>query len=235
MPVRGGSLVRMTALTLLWGSGFFWIAIALRGFSPVQIVLARLALGAVVLVIIARIQRVALPSGRRTWWHLTVAALFANAVPYVLFAVAEQHVTSSAAGILNCTTPLWALVIAFATGHERRISRTKVAGFVIGMAGTLLIFSPWHAGGQIASPGGLACLAASASYGLSYVYMDRYLARRGIPPLALSAGQLLVSTALLAAVTPIDGLQPIHWRWDATFALLVLGALGTGVAYVLNY
>jgi drug/metabolite transporter (DMT)-like permease len=235
MPIRGGSLARMTALTLLWGSGFFWIAIALRGFSPVQIVLVRLALGAVVLIVIARVRRIALPSGRRTWLHLTIAALFANAIPYTLFAIAEQHVTSSAAGVLNATTPLWTLVIAFATGHERRISPLKVAGFVIGMAGTLLIFSPWHSGSQIASLGGLACLAASASYGISYVYMDHYLAHRGIPPLALSAGQLIMATAMLAVVTPFAGLQAIRWRWDAVLALVILGALGTGIAYVLNY
>ena len=80
-----------------------------------------------------------------------------------LFAVAEQHVTSSAAGVLNATTPLWTLVIAFATGHERRISAFKAAGFVIGMAGTLLIFSPWRSGGQIASAGGLAASASTGS------------------------------------------------------------------------
>jgi drug/metabolite transporter (DMT)-like permease len=142
MPIRGASLARLTALALLWGSGFFWIVIALRGFSPVQIVLIRLALGAAVLVLIARARHIPLPTGRRTWLHLTIAALFANAIPYTLFAVAEQHVTSSAAGVLNATTPLWTLAIAFATGHERRISRAKTAGFVIGMAGTLLIFSP---------------------------------------------------------------------------------------------
>jgi threonine/homoserine efflux transporter RhtA len=82
---------------------------------------------------------------------------------------------------------------------------------------------------------GLACLAASASYGVSYVYMDRYLARRGIPPLVLSAGQLIAATIELAIVLPFAGLQAVHWRWDAIAALAVLGALGTGIAYVLNY
>jgi drug/metabolite transporter (DMT)-like permease len=151
-----------------------------------------------------------------------------------LFAVAEQHVTSSAAGVLNATTPLWTLVIAFATGHERRISAFKAAGFVIGMAGTLLIFSPWRSGGQIASAGGLACLAASASYGVSYVYMDRFLARRH-PAAGPVRGQLIMAAALLAIVTPFDGLQQVHLRWDAVLALLVLGAFGTGIAYILNY
>jgi drug/metabolite transporter (DMT)-like permease len=235
VSIRGSSLVRLAALSLLWGSGFFWIVIALRSFSPVQIVLIRLALGAAVLVLIARARHIPLPSGRRTWLHLTIAALFANAIPYTLFAVAEQHVTSSAAGVLNATTPLWTLALAYVSGHERRISASKVAGFVVGMAGTLLIFSPWHSGSQIASFGGLACIAASASYGVSYVYMDRFLARQGIAPVALSAGQLIMASVLLAVVTPFDGLQAIHWRWDAVLALVILGVLGTGIAYILNY
>ena len=98
-----------------------------------------------------------------------------------------------------------------------------------------MIFSPWETGSQIASLGGLACLGAAASYGVSYVYMDRYLARRGIPPLVLSASQLTAATVLLAIVFPFAGLQPVHLRWDAIAALAVLGILGTGIAYVLNY
>jgi len=85
----------------------------------------------------------------------------------------------------------------------------KLIGFIVGLAGTLLIFSPWESGSQIASVGGLACLGASASYGVSYVYMDRYLARRGIPPLVLSAGQLIAATIEMAIVLPFAGLQAV--------------------------
>ncbi len=235
MAIGRGSLARLALLALLWGSSFLWIAIALRGFSPVQIVLIRLALGAVVLVIIVYARGLRLPTNRLVWLHLTVAALFANAIPYTLFAIGEQHVSSSVAGVLNATTPLWTLVISFATGHERRISAAKTAGFIVGLVGTLVIFSPWQSGSQIASVGGLVCLGASASYGVSYVYMDSFLARRGIPPLILSAGQLIAATVLLAVVLPFAGLQPVHLRWDAIAALAVLGIFGTGIAYILNY
>ena len=174
MAIGRGSLARLILLALLWGSSFLWIAIALRSFSPVQIVLIRLVLGALVLLAIVYARGLRLPTSGRVWLHLTVAALFANAIPYTLFAIGEQHVSSSVAGVLNATTPLWTLVIAFATGHERRISAPKLIGFILGLAGTLVIFSPWETGSQIASLGGLACLGAAASYGVSYVYMDRY-------------------------------------------------------------
>ncbi|MGA3563346.1 EamA family transporter [Melissospora conviva] len=100
---------------------------------------------------------------------------------------------------------------------------------------TRVIFSLWESAAEIASWGGLACLAASASYGLSYVYMGRYLTGRGISPVVLSASQLDAATVLLALAMPFAGLDAPEWRWDAVGSLLVLGALGTGIAYVLNY
>ena len=67
------------------------------GFSPVEVTLARLALGAAVLFAIMLARREAVPRSWRLWVHIVVAALFANAVPYLL-AVAEQTVNSSTAG-----------------------------------------------------------------------------------------------------------------------------------------
>ncbi|MDH2429768.1 DMT family transporter [Sphaerisporangium sp. TRM90804] len=234
--MRKGSTLRLTALALLWGSSFLWIAIALWAMSPAQIVLVRLALGALVLLAVTRIRHLKLPKDRGVWFHLTVAALFANVIPYLLFAVAEQHVSSSVAGVLNATTPIWTVAVAFAVGTDRRLSRLQLAGLIIGFAGTLMIFSPWESGSQITSWGGLAALGAAASYGISYVYMNHYLIGRGIEPLVLSASQLLAATGLVAVAAPfIGGLDALHPRWDAFLAAAVLGVLGTGVAYVLNY
>jgi len=83
--------------------------------------------------------------------------------------------------------------------------------------------------------GVLACLAASASYGLSYIYMGRYLTNRNLPPLVLSAGQLIAASGLLALALPFGGSVTTNWRPEAVGALLALGVLGTGLAYVLNY
>ncbi|WP_155374363.1 DMT family transporter [Catellatospora vulcania] len=70
---------------------------------------------------------------------------------------------------------------------------------------------------------------------VSYVFMGRFLTGRGIAPLMLSAGQLGAATVLLALALPVFGRQEITWRADAVVSVAVLGALGTGVAYVLNY
>ena len=137
------ALPRIGLLALIWGSAFLWIKLADRGFSPVEVTLARLALGAAVLVAVVIARREKIPRSAQLWAHITVAALFANAVPYLLFAVAEQHVDSSTAGIINATTPLWTVVLALAVRHQKTVTCWQAAGLIIGFIGAVLIFTPW--------------------------------------------------------------------------------------------
>ncbi len=219
----------------MWGSSFLWIKIALRGFPPAQITVVRLAIGAAVLVVWLRSGGGRLPRGFRLWAHLAVAACVANVLPYLLFAFGEQQVDSSVAGILNATTPIWTALLAVLAGQERVPTRTKAAGLGLGIAGTLLIFTPWQHGSQFWTAGAAACLAAAISYAISYVYMARYLAPRRLSALELSASQLLAATAISAVLTPLlGGWQTPEFDGYAVAALLVL-SLSTGVAYVLNY
>jgi drug/metabolite transporter (DMT)-like permease len=230
-----GSVARLALLALLWGSGFLWIKLSLRGFTPVQIVLVRLILGSLVLIPLAFARGLSFPRGRAVWAHLFVAALVACAIPYTLFGIAEQTIGSNVAGVLNATTPLWTVLVAFLAGTDRTVTVRRGVGLALGFAGTVLIFTPWESAGEIASWGGLACLGASASYGVSYVYMGRYLTNRGIPSIVLSASQLAAGALLTALALPFSGLVAPTWRWDAVASLIILGMLGTGVAYVLNY
>jgi drug/metabolite transporter (DMT)-like permease len=230
-----GGVVRVALLALFWGSNFLWIKVAVEGLSPVQLTLVRLALGAAVLVAIVGARRLRLPRGRATWRHLTVAALFGNALPYWLFAVGEQTVSSSLAGALNATTPLWTLALALVLRTERQLSATRIAGILLGFAGALTILAPWDAGATGSVLGAAACLAAAASYGLVFVYMERRLIGRGLPPLVLSAGQLTASTGLLLLATPVAGLQPPRLTPTVVWAAVLLGVVGTGGAYLLNY
>jgi drug/metabolite transporter (DMT)-like permease len=169
------------------------------------------------------------------WAHIAVAALFANAVPYLLFAVAEQTVDSSTAGIINATTPLWTVVLALAVRHQKTVTGWQAAGLIVGFAGAVLIFTPWHTAGGLFSAGGLECLAASVSYAVSYIYMDRFLARRGIGPVVLSACQLSAAAVMLAITLAMTGAPTPHVTAENVAAIAVLGIIGTGLAYVLNY
>jgi drug/metabolite transporter (DMT)-like permease len=164
-----------------------------------------------------------------------VAALIANVLPYGLFAFAEQTVPSSLAGALNATTPLWTAIIAYAVGTDRPMTTGRIIGLGLGLLGALVVLSPWNVRQLTDARGLFACVAAAASYGLSYVYQSRYLANRGLSSLVLAAAQLTAATGLLAVTLPFTGRQPIHLTSAGLTAILVLGTLGTGLAYVINF
>jgi drug/metabolite transporter (DMT)-like permease len=227
------SWVRFVILALVWGSSFLWIKIALGALSPLQLSLARLALGAATLLVLCIATRTTLPRDRRTWLRIGLPALLGNAIPFTLFGVGEQTVSSGVAGVLNATTPLWALLIALAIRSERRPGWLRLTGLLLGFAGTLVIFAPWQESG-LASWGALACLVAALSYAISYTYIGRYLVGT-ISPIAMSGAQLSLATGLTALGLPLGGLDAIHLTGAMPLiAVAVLGIVGTGIAFVLN-
>ena len=228
------SLFRLLSLALIWGSSFLWIKLGLDALSPGQMVFARVALGALVLGAIALIRRTALPRGGRMWGHLVVYVFFANVLPFTLFAIGEQTVDSGLTGVINSTTPLWAVPCTLLFGGVRRISLNTILGLVVGFAGVLLIFSPWQATG-INLGGAAICLVAAASYGVGVVYAGRFLANKGVAPGGLAAAQMLAATVMAALVLPFDGLQPIRWDGPALLAVVVLGVFGTGFAFLIQH
>jgi len=230
------SLLRVGALGLIWGSNFLWIKVSLRGFSPIEVVFVRMVLAALFLIAFQLGRGKGLPGGFRLWAHLFLAAALANVFPYFLFAIGEQSVDSSTGGMLNATTPIWTVLLALVVRQERRLNLFKAVGLGLGFLGTLLIFAPWQLGSQIMSMGGLYCLLASISFAVSYVYMARFLAGRGLTPLELSASQLVAATVLSACAVPLFGWHPPAWQQlDALIAVAILGVVGTGVAYVITY
>ncbi|UVS82074.1 putative inner membrane transporter YedA [Actinokineospora sp. UTMC 2448] len=228
-----GTLIRMGLLALMWGSSFLWIEIALTGLSPVQISVARCVLGALVLVGLCYAAGKRLPRDWRAWGHMTLAAVFANALPFTLFAVGQQTVDSGVAGVINATTPLWQLVIGLMLGTDRGMGGIRLLGLLLGFGGTLLIFAPWNAG--LMGWGALVILAAAISYAVAYAYIDHTMKGRGVAPIAMSATQLVSATWLVALALPVGGLQPVSLTWQVILAIAVLGVFGTGFAFALFY
>ncbi|MEV7021917.1 DMT family transporter [Kitasatospora sp. NPDC093558] len=225
----------MAVLALFWGSAFLWIRLALQhGFAPIQITVLRAALGAAVLLVLARSARQRLPRGGAVWRRLAVAAFFCNALPFFLTAYGERSVGSGLAGVLHATTPLWSLLIGLALGTDRLRDPLRLGGLLLGFAGVLLIFSPWRESGGLSGPGALALLGAAASYAIAFAYMARALASTGVAPLALSAAQLTAAAGLGVLALPVAGVRsdvdPI-----GIAAVTVLGIVGTGLTFHLNY
>jgi drug/metabolite transporter (DMT)-like permease len=225
---------RLFLLAFIWGWSFLFIKVAGEGLTPTTVAWARIALGAAVLYLALRRQGGAVPTDRTMIRHFAVAALVGNIVPFTLLAWGEQHVTSALTAVLNASTPLFTALFAAAALHER-LRGIQIAGLFVGAVGVSVAAgvgaSDLH-GSSLA--GGLASVAAGACYGAAFVYMRRHLV--AIPPLVASTGQLALGALMLfpvAAVTSVSG--GVDLTPSRVASVVLLGVLGTGVAYVLNY
>ena len=230
------SLARFVLLAMIWGSSFLLMKFAVQGVAPTQLVLGRLVAGTLVLLLIVAIKRERLPRDPAIWGHLALMGIVANIIPFFLFAWGEQRVTSGMAGILNGTTPLFTLGMVVAVLPQERMSPQRLAGFLLGFVGVVIVVGPWNSdGGVNAVSGQLACLAAAACYGVAIVYTKRFLANRGLAPLSLSAAQLLLATVMLGVTAPFTATKPMELTPLVVGSVVVLGAVGTGLAYLLYY
>ena len=216
----------LASVALIWGASFFFIDIALRSFAPGVIAMGRVGLGALTLALVpgARV-----PIERTDRMRIAVLGVVWMGIPLLLFPIAQQWIDSSVAGMLNAAVPLaaatWASLLL-----RRLPGRNQAIGLVLGFAGIEAISLP-ELGGARASPLGIGLvLLAIVLYGLSSNLAVPLQQKYGALPVLLRA--LLVA---LAVLTPfgITGALESTWSAGAAMAMLPLGMLGTGVAYVL--
>ncbi|WP_432180800.1 DMT family transporter [Streptomyces sp. NBC_00063] len=227
--------VRFGALSLIWGFSFLLIKVGTDGYAPFQVTLGRLAFGTAVLAVAMAVKRERLPRGLRTWGHIAVAALLLNSLPFSLFAFSEQTIPSTLAGICNATSPLWGMALSLVALSEDRPTRRRVAGLGIGFLGVLTVLGVWQGFHGLDLAGTAMALLASLSYPVGWIYLRRTLAGTGHSNLSLSGAQLLMATVQLAVVTPVFTTLPAHLPVVPLLAIVALGALGTGLAFLIQY
>ena len=227
--------LRFGALSLIWGFSFLLIKVGTHGYAPFQVTFGRLLFGTAVLAAAMTVKRERLPRGARTWAHLAVAAFLLNALPFSLFAYAELTIPSTLAGICNATSPLWGMVLSLVALSEDRPNRVRVAGLGLGFLGVLTVLGAWQGFSGLDAKGTSMALLASLSYAIGWIYVRRTLAGTGASHLSLTGAQLLLATLQLAAVTPLFTSAPAHFPLTPLLAIAALGALGTGLAVLLQY
>ncbi|MET7452901.1 DMT family transporter [Streptomyces sp. NPDC005574] len=227
--------VRFGVLALIWGFSFLLIKVGTGTYAPFQVTLGRLVFGTAVLAVVMVAKRERLPRGVRTWGHLAVAAFFLNALPFSLFAYAELTIPSTLAGICNASSPLWGMVLSLVALSEDRPTRARVAGLGLGFLGVLTVLGAWQGFQGLDATGTAMALLASLSYPVGWIYVRRTLAGTGHSHLSLTGAQLLLATLQLAAVTPLFTSLPTHFPVLPLLAVAALGALGTGLAMLLQY
>lgn len=212
------------AVALTWGASFLFIDIGLDAFSPYVIAFGRIALGAVALSLV--------PAARATidrsdWPRIVLLSVIWMAVPLTLFPLAEQHVNSALAGMLNGGMPILTAVVATALGL-RRPGRVQIVGLAIGFVGVVLISADSFAVGGDEAFGVVLILCALVCYAFSANLAVPLQQRYGGPALMLRVEAV---GAVLTAPAAAWGLRSSHFEWGPFLAVATLGILGTGVAF----
>jgi len=233
--MRKSWLPAYLALGLVWGCSFIFIKLGLEFLTPFGVAFGRCALGAITLLIVVKLKKIDLPKDKSTWRKLWVVAMLLNVVPGILFAYAEVHVTSVLAGIINATTPLATLIVMLIAFREEKLKSEQVYGLLLGAIGVLVVLGIWQGIGDNQLTGVIALLIAVTCYGISFPYSNRNIIPLGLKPEAAATTQLVMAAITLLPFYLYDGISQDYYRPATFFAMLALGILGSGFAYIWNF
>jgi len=226
-------LALLLLLSAIWGASFLFIKIGVSEMGPLTFATLRVLIGSVVLLLISRLRRERLPTDPKLWLRFAIMGTFNALVPFATIAWGTQYIPSGLSAILNATMPLFTFILAAAWGNER-LSLHRVCGLLIGFAGIIVLTWPQLRGGLQASLWGeLAVIVGSLSYAIAAVYARRSLA--GQSPIIASLGQVSMGFLLFIPFSLLEKPWTFNPSIRAILALLALGVLGTGVAYIIYY
>jgi drug/metabolite transporter (DMT)-like permease len=233
--MRKSWLPAYIALGVVWGCSFIFIKLGLEFLTPFGVAFIRCALGAITLLIVVKIKKIKLPSDKSTWRKLWILAMLLNVIPGILFAYAEVYVTSVLAGIINATTPLATLIVMLIAFREERLKVEQIIGLIIGAIGVMVVLGIWQGVGENQLTGVIALLIAVTCYGISFPYTVRNIIPLGLKPEAAATTQLVMAAITLLPFYLYDGISQDNYRPASLLAMLALGILGSGVAYIWNF
>jgi drug/metabolite transporter (DMT)-like permease len=225
----------LIALSLLWGGSFFFGKIAVAELPPLTVAFGRVAIAAAILIVLAHATGIALPATLAAWRPFAIMGLLNNAIPFVLILWGQTRIPSGLAAILNATTPLFTVLVAHAATRDERLTPSRLVGVTIGLGGVVVMIGPdllRDLGSNVAAQG--TCLLAAISYAFAGIYGRRF---RGEPALRVAAGQLAMSSLMLA---PLALLLDRPWTLTppsvaAWAALMGTAILSTALGYLIYF
>lgn len=223
-------------LSLIWGSSFTLIKMAIPSVPPFTMVAARVTLAAGLLLLIAAAQGHALPRQTSVWAAFFVQGVLQSALPFTLISWGEAHITSGLAGVLNATPPMFVLAIAMTTGRGRQaISGRKIAGVALGLAGVALTvgIEALSGIGTAAPLAQAAVLGASLCYALAPLWGQRF---KKLPAIVTAAGAMSCAAILML---PAAAILERPWMLapppPAIAAVVALAIVCTALAMVIYF
>jgi drug/metabolite transporter (DMT)-like permease len=225
------SWLMLLALAAIWGASYMFIKIAVRDLSPAMVAWSRIALAAIVLVGLAASQGV-LGEMRGRAPMLALLAAVQIAGPFLLISAGEVEISSSLAGILVTSTPLFTALLAIWVDHEERSQGLRLGGVLLGVVGVAVLLGVDLSGSGNELLGGLAVVLAGLGYAIGALLVKHRFS--DVAPIGVAAWVMVASTAWLtpAAVVTFPASAP---DLGPLASVVVLGVVGTGVAFAIFY
>ena len=234
-PMTAAVWAQILLLGAIWGGSFFFARIAVSEIPPITLVLLRVGIAAAALQVWLAVTGQSFGPVLRMAGPLLLLSLFNNAIPFSLIFMGQTQLGAGLASVLNATTPFWTALVASAFLPGEQLTVNKVAGVLIGIAGTAIMVGP----GVLAGLGGpvwakLFLVGASLSYAFAFILAKRIT---GLAPQLVAAGQLTASTAIMLPVAfLVDGGQGLATASPGAWsAVLGLALLATAFAYILYF
>jgi drug/metabolite transporter (DMT)-like permease len=211
----------LLALAAIWGSSFLFIKVAVEELTPGEVVFWRVFVGAVALLPFA--------GGVLGWRRLGVVAIFNASIPFWLLAWGEKRLDSGLAAVLQASMPLFTALLAVRFVPGQRVTGVRLAGVLMGFLGVVLLVGAQPSGDVLSA---LAVLLTAFCYAGSALYAGARLS--AAPPMLTSFGTLAIAslTTLPLGLAQLPGEAP---SWKAIGSVVMLGAVGLSVAYLLYF
>lgn len=233
--MRPSDVLRLLALAAIWGGSFLFMRIISPAVGAIVGADIRLIIGAAGILIFLALRGESMPwRGRVAVFSLL--GLINSGIPFILFSLAALWIPASYSAVLNALAPLFgALFLWWCDGEP--LSRRKLAGIALGLIGVALMSRLGPIELRLEAIAGiLACALATVCYGWAGVLIRRHA--RSIAPLHAAAGTQLAAGVLVAplALTQAAMNPPVALAtWPVIGALLAIGLLCSGVAYMLYF
>src|SRR5882757_562378 len=223
-------------LSLIWGSSFTLIKVAIETIPPLTMTATRVTIAALLLVLIARMRGLSLPRERGIGLAFLIQGLLQSALPFTLINWGEKHIASGLTGVLNATPPIFVLLITAATGHgSQRITMQKTIGVGTGLAGVLVTIGlqPLRELQTAVPLAQIAVLGASLCYALAPMWGQRF---SNLAAIVTAAGAMSGSAILmLPAAVIIERPWTLSPAPEAVLAVIILAVLCTAIAMIIYF
>ena len=218
MSRKGFLLLLLTGVA--WGIPYLFIRIAVAQFDVAAVVLARVVIGASILIPLA-IHRGALVAAFKHFKWVLAFAVIEMVIPWFLITYAEKSISSGLTGLLVATVPIWGALVAYWFGGDKSVKHPRMlAGLAMGFVGVALLVGIDTVTGHLDFVGAAAVLIAAIGYAIAPAMAERKLQHID------SSGVIGLSMLIVAIVYSVPGSMGFASAHPDAMGWLSLGILG---------